>query len=106
MPRKSKKEKGSDASITSFLFPSPGEEQRQVSGPGGIADDLLSFIVNRGGVSKEELMAWGKERGLSMAKLLSAVEQLTAAGLLIKKLDERGKLMYKARGGSSNRHAT
>lgn len=54
-------------------------------------------------------MAWGgKERGgLSMAKLLSAVEQLTAAGLLIKKLDERGgKLMYKARGGSSNRHAT
>ncbi len=104
MPRKSKKEKGSDASITSFLFGSP-EEQRQASGPGGAADDLLSFIVSREGVSKEELMAWGKERGLSAAKLLSAVEQLTAAGLLMKKLDERGKLMYKARVGSSDRRA-
>ncbi|MGC8597293.1 MAG: hypothetical protein ACP5NY_05165 [Thermocladium sp.] len=101
MPRRSKREtsSGSNASITTFLF---GDESTQKheepseSKVDSIASDLLSFIAGRGGVGKDELMNWGKERGLTPARLLPIIEELTAKRLIIKKLDEKGKLIYRS----------
>jgi hypothetical protein len=101
VPKRSKKEasSGSNASITSFLFGDDAalkHEEPSENKMDSIASDLLSFIAGRGGVGKDELMRWGKERGLTPARLLPIIEELTEKRLIIKKLDENGKLIYRS----------
>jgi predicted ABC-class ATPase len=49
-------------------------------------------------VSKEEATRWAKERGISTADLIKAVERLVAEKKIRKKLDDEGNLIYEAYG--------
>ncbi|BDR91469.1 hypothetical protein [Vulcanisaeta souniana] len=60
----------------------------------GIEDAILSHIMSRGVIAKEELMAWGKSKGLRVADILKAIENLSGRGRIRKRLNDKGNLIY------------
>ncbi|ADN50731.1 hypothetical protein [Vulcanisaeta distributa] len=117
--RARKKEEGkeqSTASITSFLYGTeekPKSEAKPITKPAevkaaeakaaeraipqqpsGIEDAVLNHIMSRGVITKDELMAWGKSRGLRIADILRAIESLSSKGRIRKRLNDKGNLVY------------
>ncbi|ADY02362.1 hypothetical protein VMUT_2165 [Vulcanisaeta moutnovskia 768-28] len=117
--RARKKEEGkeqSTASITSFLYGAeekPKAETKPITKPAevnvaeakvtekaspqqppGVEDMVLSHIISRGVITKDELMAWGKSRGLRVADILRAIESLSSKGKIRKRLNDKGNLVY------------
>jgi hypothetical protein len=114
--RKSENESGSTSiSITSFLYGAeekkPKEQEKpvevkevekheevkqsmKISESQGIESEVLNHIMSRGSVTKDELMAWGKSRGLRVSDVLRAIEALTSSGRIVKRLNDKGNLVY------------
>ncbi|GAB6946974.1 hypothetical protein JCM16161A_11040 [Vulcanisaeta sp. JCM 16161] len=108
------KEQGT-ASITSFLYgaeekpkaepkpvPKPAEVRAETKAAertapqqsSSIEDMVLGHIMSRGVITKDELMAWGKSKGLRVADILRAIESLSGKGRIRKRLNDRGNLVY------------
>ncbi|GAB6944149.1 hypothetical protein [Vulcanisaeta sp. JCM 14467] len=119
MPRRTKKEESKEqatASITTFLYGTeekPKAEAKPTAKPtearttetkttekatpqqtGGVEDMVLNHIMNRGVITKDELMAWGKSKGLRVADILRAIENLSSKGRIRKRLNDKGNLIY------------
>ena len=123
MSRKGKKKGGGEeektsgsAPITSFLYGAgeqraktstetkpaeskpieTGREEATESKPRveGIEGEVLSHIMSRGSVTKDELMAWAKLRGYRVSDVLRAIEKLTGSGKVRKRLNDKGDLVY------------
>lgn len=119
--RKSENESGSaSTSITSFLYGAeekkPKEQEKpveakpvevkevekheevkqsmKISESQGIESEVLNHIMSRGSVTKDELMAWGKSRGLRVSDVLRAIEALTSSGRIVRRLNDKGNLVY------------
>jgi len=54
---------------------------------------VKEYIVSRGRVSKGELFAWAKSRGIRQGVLLRAIDELVKSGRLARRLEE-GDLIY------------
>ena len=61
---------------------------------GGVEDMVLNHIMSKGVITKDELMAWGKSRGLRVADILRAIESLSTKGRIRKRLNDKGNLVY------------
>ncbi len=60
----------------------------------GVESEILSHIMSRGSVTKDELMAWAKLRGYRVSDVLRAIEKLTGSGKVRKRLNDKGDLVY------------
>ncbi len=60
----------------------------------GVEDMVLSHIMSGGVITKDELMAWGKSKGLRVADILRAIENLSGKGRIRKRLNDKGNLVY------------
>lgn len=121
MPRKPQRSGG--PTLFDFAAPAAREEQRQrieeavertpqvptgggptpqaPAGGGPAASspleaELLAYIASRGRVTKEELYSWGRQRGLSTAAVIRAVESLASARRIRRRLNDEGQLAYEA----------
>ncbi|WP_069806624.1 hypothetical protein [Vulcanisaeta thermophila] len=115
--RKKEAEEGQEsASITAFLYgttetkpetkPQSQErvgtttEAKPIEKPTGATqavpgeDAVLNFIKARGNVTKNELMAWAKTKGLRTSDVLRAIEELTSRGRITRRLNDKGDLVY------------
>lgn len=69
---------------------------QRIAEAGSLEADLLAYIASRGLVTKEELYVWGRQRGLSAAAVIRAVEALASSRRIRRRLNEEGKLAYEA----------
>ncbi len=76
------------------------EEGRPTRTEGGrdVSEELFALIKSRKRITKEEITRWAKERGISTADLIRAVERLVAEKRIRKRLDDEGNLVYEVCG--------
>ncbi|ACB39612.1 hypothetical protein [Pyrobaculum neutrophilum] len=81
---------------TLFDFVEKREEpaRRNVQQQRDVADEFYKLLTSREAVTKEEALRWAKERGITTAELIRAVEKLVSEGKIRKRLDEEGNLVY------------
>jgi NACalpha-BTF3-like transcription factor len=94
-----KKEERRGPTLFDFIQPTK-EEKRQIKPEGGrdITEEFYQLVRARKRVSKEEATRWAKERGISTADLIKAIERLVAEKKIRKKLDDEGNLVYEVYG--------
>ncbi len=76
------------------------EERRPTRTEGGrdVSEELFALIKSRRRITKEEITRWARERGISTADLIRAVERLVAEKRIRKRLDDEGNLVYEVCG--------
>jgi len=96
-----KKEERRGPTLFDFIQQEKKQEERgQTKTESGrdVSDELLALIKSRRRISKEEAARWAKERGISTADLIRAVERLVTERKIRKRLDDEGNLSYEMYG--------
>jgi len=86
---------------TLFDFVQSKKEEKKPARPESgrdVVEEFYHLVKDKKRVSKEEAARWAKERGISTADLIKAVERLVAEKKIRKKLDDEGNLIYEAYG--------
>ncbi len=62
-----------------------------------LAEKIIELIRKRGGlISRDELVAWAKSRGIKLSTLMRAVEELTKRKVIVRRIVDE-KLCYELR---------
>ncbi len=62
-----------------------------------VAEKIIELIRKRGGIiSKDDLVAWAKLRGIKLSTLMKAVEELTKRKVIVRRIVDE-KLCYELR---------
>lgn len=86
---------------TLFDFVQSTKEEKKPARPESdrdVVEELYHLVKNKKRVSKEEVVRWAKERGITTADLIKAIERLVTERKIRKKLDDEGNLVYEAYG--------
>ncbi|MFB6490192.1 MAG: hypothetical protein TU35_002915 [Thermoproteus sp. AZ2] len=83
------------STLLDFLGVEPGGAQRKEAPAAlDISEDIYKYISSKSKVSKDELFAWAKSKNYSVSSIIKAIDELSRAGRIKRRLDDEGKLVY------------